>query len=294
MTTVSISAQTRLLGVTGWPVAHSLSPPMHNAALHRASIDCVYAAFPIAPEDFETAVRGLAASGLLGLNCTIPHKHAAFQICDTTSKEAAFLQAVNTLHFREGKIYGGNTDVEGYVESLRHEGRFDPTGKRVAQIGAGGAGKAMALGILKAGAAELTLINRSLDKARQLADELQRLFPAAVIRATASRDAPEAGLGEADLVSNATSLGLHEADALPCDPAGLGEHTLVFDAIYRRTGETPWLEAAKARGLATVGGRGMLVRQGAASLRIWLGIEPDLDSMFQALDAATSQQKEAT
>ncbi len=283
----SITTKTRLLGVAGWPVEHSLSPAIHNPALRAAGLDYVYLAFPIAPENFETAVRGLAASGMAGLNCTVPHKYAALAICDELSEEARLVGAVNTLHFRGEKgIYGTNTDVEGYVETLRRDGKFDFAGRTLVQIGAGGAGRGMALGAIQAKAGRLVLVNRTVAKAEDLARDLLELYPEAKITvlspetdAAAVRDA----LAEADLATNATSLGLHESDPFPCDAEALSPDSLVFDAAYTAQRSTAWLRAASERGCRTLDGLGMLVRQGAASFRIWTGVEPDLDVMFKAL-----------
>ena len=286
----AITTKTRLLGVAGWPVEHSLSPTIHNPALRAAGLDYVYLAFPIAPERFETAVRGLAAAGMTGLNCTVPHKHAALEICDELSDEARLVRAVNTLHFRgEAGIFGTNTDVEGYIESLRQDGGFDFTGRTLVQFGAGGAGRGMALGALQARAGRLVLVNRTVEKARGLARDLLELHPEADITVLSPEtDAAKVRetLSEADLATNATSLGLHENDPLPCRAEDLSPNCLVFDAAYTARRSTAWLRAAADRGCRTLDGLGMLVRQGAASFRIWTGVEPDLEAMFEALPSS--------
>ena len=287
-----LTGRTRLLGVCGWPVEHSLSPPMHNAALRAAGLDFVYVPFPIDPARFDEAARGLGAAGLVGLNCTVPHKFAALDFCDTVSDEARLVQAVNTIHYLpDGTTSGTNTDVEGYIESLRHEGGFDFAGKAVVQLGAGGAGRATALGALKAGAARLTLVNRTLVRAEALADELRALYPEAHVAALSPGEAPDRvheAIGLANLVTNVTSLGLHDEDAFPCAVDDIPENALVFDAAYTAERSTAWLRAASERGCATLDGLGMLVRQGAASFRIWTGVEPDLAVMFEAIEMATA------
>jgi shikimate dehydrogenase len=290
---VSLSGRTRVLGVKGWPVEHSLSPLMQNAALRAAGLNYIYVPFPIAPERFETAVRGLAAAGVVGLNCTVPHKHAALRLCDALSTEAQLAQAVNTLHFTADGIYGTNSDVEGYMETVRRDAGFDFAGRRVVQFGAGGAGRAIALGALRGGAAELVLVNRTLEKAEILARDLLRHYPGLTV-ATLSPESHgeevQGALARADLVVNATSLGLREEDAFPCDVADLSPQALVFDAAYSRDGATPWLRAAAERGCRTLDGLGMLVRQGAASFRLWTGVEPDLEVMFAALRGARDER----
>jgi shikimate dehydrogenase len=261
---------------------------MQNAALCAAGLDYVYLAFPIPPESFEKAARGLAAAGMVGLNCTVPHKHAALALCDEVSEEARLVGAVNTLSFRaDGSIYGTNTDVEGYVETLRQDGGFDFSGKKVLQLGAGGAGRGMALGAVRSGARELILVNRTREKAESLAADLRQLFPGARItvlsQETESEDALRGHLESADLVTNATSLGLRDTDPMPCDPESLPIGGLVFDAAYTAQRSTAWLRGAAERGCRTLDGLGMLVRQGAASFRLWTGAEPDLRVMFAAL-----------
>lgn len=286
-----ISTKTRLLGVLGWPVAHSLSPQIQNAALRAAGLDYVYLAFAVPPEQFEAALRGFAAAGVVGLNCTVPHKHAALAACDMLSDVAKVVGAVNTLHFREDGIHGTNTDVEGYVETLRHEGGFDFAGRTVVQLGAGGAGRGMALGALVAGAARLVIVNRTRDKALALAEELGMLHPGVDISALSPEtDAPavRAALAEADLVANATSLGLREGDSFPCEVEALPPRCIVFDAAYTAQRSTAWLRAAERHGCPTLDGLGMLVRQGAAALRLWTSAEPDLAAMFAALPSARS------
>ncbi|HUT22872.1 MAG TPA: shikimate dehydrogenase [Sumerlaeia bacterium] len=299
-----ITAKTRLLGVAGWPVEHSLSPRIHNAAIEAAGLDCVYLAFAVPPDLFEEAVRGFAAVGMAGLNCTVPHKQAALALCDAASDEARMVGAVNTIHFRREGLYGTNTDVEGFVETIRQDAGFDFSEASVVQFGAGGAGRGMALGAVKAGARRLTIVNRTFGKAVALADELGGLYPKADIaalpaprcksKAEATESEPEGeedreaeavrkALAVADLVTNSTSLGLAEGDPMPCRAEDLAPRSLVFDAAYTARRSTAWLRAACGRGCRTLDGLGMLVRQGAASFRIWTGVEPDLEAMFAAL-----------
>jgi shikimate dehydrogenase len=245
----------------------------------------VYLAFPIPPERFEEAARGLAAAGMLGLNCTIPHKDAALRLSDHVTEEAQMARAVNTLSFRADGIHGANTDIEGFTETLRHEGGFDFDGASVAQLGAGGAGRAMAFASLLAGASALTLANRTAEKAQALAEELRERFPGRRVDIFGFDQTEELGraLSRAELVVNATSLGLREGDPFPCEIGDLGQSALVFDAAYTTEGSTAWLRAAARRGLRVLDGLGMLVRQGAASFRIWTGLEADVEAMFGAL-----------
>ncbi len=282
------TSQTKLLGVAGWPVNHSLSPQIQNAAIRAAGLDFVYVAFPIEPDCFEMAVRGMAAAGMIGLNCTVPHKHAAMKVCKEMSEEAQLVGAVNTLHFRApGRIVGYNTDVEGFVETLRHDAGFEMQGKTVVMLGAGGAARGMAVGALQQKAARLVVVNRTIENAEKMKADFQSRFPDTQMECysltTAAAQAAKA-LSQADLVVNATSLGLKEGDPLPCPLEPVASGALVFDAAYTEERSTAWLRKAASRGIRTHDGLGMLVRQGAASLRIWTGIEPDLGAMFKALE----------
>lgn len=288
---LSVSGRTRLLGVCGWPVQHSLSPPMHNAALRAAGLDYVYVAFPIDPAHFQQAARGLGRAGLVGLNCTVPHKYAALEFCDSVDDEARLVQAVNTIHYLpNGRTEGTNTDIEGYTQTLRHEGDFDMAARTVVQLGAGGTGRATALAAVKARVGQLVLVNRTLEKAQALARELLAWNADARIETLsplANPDEVRHALGRADLVTNVTSLGLREGDPFPCDVAHISPQALVFDAPYSPQGATAWLRAAAAHGCRTLDGLGMLVRQGAASFLTWTGVEPDLEVMFGAIETAT-------
>jgi shikimate dehydrogenase len=282
------TSQTKLLGVAGWPVNHSLSPQIQNAAIRAAGLDFVYVAFPIEPDCFEMAVRGMAAAGMIGLNCTVPHKHSAMKVCKEMSEEAKLVGAVNTLHFRApGRIVGYNTDVEGFVETLRHDAGFEMQGKTVVMLGAGGAARGMAVGALQQKAARLVLVNRTLENAEKMQSDFGPRFPETKIESyspqSAAAEAAKA-LSQADLIVNATSLGLKEGDPLPCPLEPVRTGALVFDAAYTEERSTAWLRKAAGRGIRTHDGLGMLVRQGAASLRIWTGIEPDLGAMFKALE----------
>lgn len=286
MPPLSINAATRFLGVTGWPVHHSLSPRMHNPALQKAGLNWAYLAFPIQPEHFEPAVQGLRMAGAIGLNVTAPHKQAALELADFPSEEARLIGAANTLHFQEDGIHAFNTDLEGYVESVRQDGGFDWAGKRVAQIGAGGAGRAMALGALQAGCQRFLLLNRSAPKGEALAGMLAEQFPRAEVRflplAALEKDGAEVLKG-VDILANATSLGRQEGDPLPCPVEWISPETFCYDAVYMADQLSPWLQALRGKGQRILDGTGMLLRQGAASLRIWTGTDPDLQVMAEAL-----------
>jgi shikimate dehydrogenase len=259
------------LGVCGWPVAHSRSPQMHNAALAAAGLaDWRYLRLPLPPELFAETVRALPAAGFRGVNVTIPHKHAALAVADEASEAARAIGAANTLTFEDGAIVADNTDAPGLLAALGES----PAGKSVLILGAGGAGRAAAWALKGAGAADVAVWNRTPERAAALAAELG-------VRAV------EAVEG-ADIVVNCTSVGLDDEGAtfkaLPLRADELGAGSLVVDMVYR-AGGTQFLEAARTRGARVIDGLEILVAQGAASFERWTGLEAPREAMR---DAATT------
>jgi shikimate dehydrogenase len=253
------------LGVCGWPVAHSRSPQMHNAALAAADLhDWRYLRLPLPPELFAETVRALPAAGFRGVNVTIPHKHAAMLLADRASAAAREIGAANTLTFEAGAIVADNTDAPGLLAALGES----PAGRTALVLGAGGAGRAAAWALAGAGAADVAIWNRTPERARNLAEAVGG-------RAV---EAPEA----ADIVINCTSVGLHDPDAtfkaLPLGADELGAGSLVVDMVYR-AGGTRFLEAARTRGARVVDGLEILVAQGAASFERWTGLEAPREAM---------------
>jgi shikimate dehydrogenase len=269
-----IDARTRVAGIIGWPVEHSLSPAMHNAAFAALGLNWVYAAFPVVPERVEEAVRGLAAAGCAGLNVTIPHKRAVLGACSEVSAAATAIGAANTLvPDGEGGWRADNTDAAGFVRALDEQAPLDLRGADVLLLGAGGAARAVAFALRERGA-RIRVANRTPAAAAELGEP--------VPFATSALDL---AAGQSDLVVNATSLGLHGDEAPPELPlAGVGSGQVVADVVYR-PGGTPWLAAAAARGARPVDGLGMLLHQGAAAFEQWTGRTPPVEVMREALTA---------
>jgi shikimate dehydrogenase len=269
-----ISGRTRVAGIIGWPVEHSLSPAMHNAAFAALDLDWLYAAFPVRPARVEEAVCGLAAAGCAGLNATIPHKRAVLDACSSVSAAVSAIGAANTLvPDGEGGWRGDNTDAEGFLRALDEQAPLDLAGADVLLVGAGGAARAVAFALRGRGA-RVRVANRTPAAAAELGDPV----PFSV-------DAMDLVAGQSALVVNATSLGLHGDEApaeLPL--AGLGPGQVAADVVYR-PGGTPWLAAAAARGARAVDGLGMLLHQGAAAFEQWTGRSPPVEVMREALAA---------
>lgn len=257
------------LAVIGYPVAHSRSPAMHNAALEALGLapEWAYEAIEVSPEDFEAEVRGMAAAGFAGANVTIPHKGAVLALADTVAETARQIGAANTLIFEDGRIGADNTDAGGLLEALP----ASPRGARALVLGAGGAGRAVVWALVREGA-EVDVWNRTELRSRNLCEELGG--------SPVASPAPE----DYGLIVNSTMVGLSGEDPfseLPLDPACFSPGQVVVDMVY---GEEPTalLKAAEEAGAIVVDGIEVLVRQGALSFAIWTGLEPPLDVMRRA------------
>ena len=268
-----INGHTRLTGVIGWPVAQSLSPVMHNAAYEALGLNWV--CLPLAVPDqralvtFIEAVRRLQ---VVGFNVTMPHKQAVAELCDEVATLAQMAGAVNTVHCVDGQLIGYNTDGRGLLEALSEEAGFNPAGKSVAVIGAGGAAGAAVTAFILAKAGSLALVNRDVSRAEQLLERIgDRFHGMAVTVHPLTAEAASAVHG-ADLVINATPVGMGAEDPSPIPASWLHADQVVLDMIYR-PGTTALVRDATAAGARAMNGLGMLVAQGALAIDIWAGSE---------------------
>lgn len=261
----------------GWPVSHSLSPAIHNAAFRALALDWIYVPLPVHPDDVIRALAGLDALGLAGANVTMPHKAAVADLIDDLSEDARRLHAVNTIVCDGGLLRGENTDAPGFDRFLRRDATFDPSGCAALIFGAGGAARACALALARGGAASITVAAREPARVDELATAVEGL--ATEVRAIAFEDA--AGV-EAALIVNATPLGSH-GESLPVPPMSAG--TLVVDLLYH-PGVTDLQTRARAAGAVTFGGIGLLLHQAALSFELWTGQQPSFEVMSAAAIAA--------
>lgn len=290
---MTLDGQTKVVGVIGWPVEHSLSPPMHNAAFAHLGLNWVYVPFPVAPEGVGKAIAGLRGLGLVGLNVTIPHKSAVLPYLDEISEEARLLGAANTLIHREGHLRGENTDVDGFLRSVR-EIDWSLSGRRVVVIGAGGSARAICLATLKQEASGLTIVNRTLSRAEELVHMLALVKGDIPVTARALDDpAAQAAIAEAEIVVDCTSVGMYPHHQVPSVVPGewLRSGQLVCDLTYNPA-ETVLLQAAAEAGAETLDGTGMLVHQGALALELWTGQAAPVAVMRQALLEALETRRE--
>jgi shikimate dehydrogenase len=268
---MTITGETRLAGVIGWPVRHSRSPAIHNAAFAALGLDWAYLALPVRPGAAPAAVAGMDALGIEGLSVTMPHKAAVAATLDHLTADAVALGAVNCIHRDGDRLVGDNTDGGGFVDALRTDEGIEPAGMRIVVAGAGGAARAVVRSLALAGAAEVAVLNRSVDRAASAA----RLAGDVGIVGSATH------LTAADLVVHATPVGMGDDGGLPFDPAVCRPDVVVVDLVYHPL-VTPLLDAVARNGQRGVGGIGMLVHQAARAFRLWTGEQPPVASMAAA------------
>ncbi len=265
-------------GIIGHPVGHSLSPVFQNAAFRECGLDVGYELWDTEAEALHGRVVSLASPQVLGANVTIPHKEAVIPYLDEVGGQVTRVGAVNTIVNRGGRLFGFNTDGQGFVAALKNEAHFDPAGRRILLLGAGGSARGIAFALAEARAASVAVSNRSLERAiRLVGDVAGEGFTARVHTA-------EMSLGLYDCVVNCTSLGMTggpDAMAVACEPARLRSGALVVDIVYAPE-ETPLLRAARAADLPVLGGLPMLIYQGALAFEHWTGVPAPVDVMFEA------------
>jgi shikimate dehydrogenase len=269
---MNITGRTKITGLFGHPVEHTLSPAMHNAAFSHLGLDYCYLPFVVRPESLGKAVDSVRALNLAGVNVTVPHKEAVIRFLDEVNEEASFIGAVNTVVNREGRLTGYNTDGRGFMRSLEENG-IEVSGKRLLIVGAGGASRAIGY-YLSEKAKSLFIHDIDKNKLSRLVSDLSQ------IRKNVTEATALAGLDEFDIFVNATPLGLKKGDPSPLDVSGLSSDQTVCDLIYKKTA---LLEAAAEKGCRTMDGLGMLLWQGVLAFELWTSVFPPVDIMREAL-----------
>ena len=259
-------------GIIGWPLEQTLSPAIHNAAFRALQIDCAYLVWPVPPERLADAVAGLRALQAVGANVTIPHKEKVIEHLDALSGDASEVGAVNTIQRVGDRLIGHNTDVDGFREFVSGDAGVDFSDRKVVVLGAGGAARAVVRAAGDLGASTITIVARSPERAEPLAD----LAPGVAVEGW---DRAAQAAAAADIIVNATPLGGNGEDPLPDHP--WQGRQVALDLLYLPPA-TPFMERARSAGAQSWGGLGMLVRQAAASLRIWTGQDPPLGVMSAA------------
>ncbi len=276
---------TKQLGVIGYPLSHTLSPVFQRAALDYHSIPATYSAWPTPPEQLTETIARLRGGDYLGFNITIPHKERMVELVDDVEDMARRVGAVNTVVNRGGLLTGHNTDAYGFVKSLKEKADFEPRGKTVLLLGAGGAARAAAYGLVNEGVAVLTIANRTVARAESLAKEVVGHIER--VEVVLLEEVPS----EVDLIVNSTSIGMAHAEGERQSPLATRQvppSTLVYDMVYTPA-QTPLIRHAQAAGAQVLGGLWMLIYQGAAAFELWTDKPAPIDVMYRAAEQALSK-----
>lgn len=272
---MSISGKTRVMGLFGYPVEHSLSPAMHNAAFESLKLDCCYVTFSVMPGLLKDAVKAIRALNLAGVNVTMPHKENVIPLLDKVDADASFIGAVNTIVNRNRKLTGYNTDGKGFMQSLS-EARISIANKNILILGAGGASRAIGYHLIKK-ASGVFIYDIDKNKAGKLVRNLNKIKGNVF---SAQRLAFSVQNEDIDIIINATPLGLKKGDPLPIDVKLIDRRHIVCDLIYKNT---PLLQQASRKGCKTLNGLGMLLWQGIFAFELWTGKKPPVEVMRKAL-----------
>ncbi|MHB1712116.1 MAG: shikimate dehydrogenase [Acidimicrobiales bacterium] len=290
-----ISARTTVVAVIGNPVAHSLSPRLHNAAFAHLGLDWVSLGFRVDRGCTADALSGARALGIRGLSVTMPHKDSAASLVDQRTEIAERVGAVNCVTNNGGTLVGDNTDGRGLVAALRRGGHFEPEGRRCLVVGAGGAARSIIAALAESGASEVVVVNRTLSRGQS----------AAALAGPVGRVGGPGDVGQCDLVVNATSTGMAGVDASmgpvpppssgtagsvvwPLDPSLLVRGQVAVDLVYYPA-FTPWLEVARSRGVEVLNGLGMLVHQAALQIAVWTAFDPPVEAMWRSVRNAGAE-----
>jgi shikimate dehydrogenase len=280
-----VTGSTRVLGVMGYPIKHSLSPQMHSVAIRHMGLDYCYVPFLVHPHDLHGAVKAIVHLGIVGVNVTIPHKTTVIPYLDELSLEAQLLGAVNTICNRDGILYGDNTDGKGFIMSLQRDAHTEPGDKKILILGAGGAARGVGITLACHRPAQVVVAARRLEQALQLVNDMRQVDPKGTyIVSTLGHGDLEKHICDASILINATPVGMYPNDSQPLliDEALLHSDLLVCDLVYNPP-ETALLRAAKRAGARILNGVGMLAYQGGISLQLWTGQEPPFELMKEML-----------
>ncbi len=275
-----ISGKTKLYGIFGYPVEHTFSPGMHNAAFKKLKMNARYVPFAVHPDNLKAAAKAILPLGLCGLNITVPHKQNIIAFLDELSEEARLIDAVNTIQIVDGKLVGHNTDGRGFIRSLHDNAGYNPKGKTVFLVGSGGAARAVGFSLALSGVRKIFLYDVASQKAETLARNIRKKTGVDA-QALSAGDVASAADAAGCLI-NATPLGLKKSDPLPLKRELIQERHLVYDLVYNPP-ETKFLKAAKERGAKGLSGLGMLLYQGVIAFEIWTSVKAPIAVMKNAL-----------
>lgn len=288
--TQKINGKTKVYAVFGFPIGHSLSPQMHNAAFEYKKMNCVYVAYNVNPKDLKSILKILPQIGISGVNLTIPHKEIAYSCVDYLSKEAKLVKAVNTIKVAGDKLYGYNTDGKGLIKSLKEDANVNLKGKNILLLGAGGAAKGISIPLSQTGINSLIIANRTYNKAKSLAEKINKISRIKCETIPLEESIIKEIIGDIDLVINSTSVGLYKNDRSLLSSKTLHPKLIVYDLVYNPP-DTPLMKEARKAGAKAVNGLGMLLYQGVLAWEIWTEHTAPVKIMRNALLTALKKGK---
>lgn len=281
-----IDVHTKLVGLLGYPLGHSFSPAMHNNAFQTLGLNYVYLPIEVTLESLKAVVTGISKMNFAGFNVTIPHKINVMAHLDRIDELARIIGAVNTVTVKDGILTGYNTDGEGFVRSLEVKAGIALSGKSCFILGCGGAARAIAMTMAFKGAGNIFICNRTEQKAGDLVDEINAKVRPCSKMIPYDPVAIKAAVRQADILVNTTSVGMHpDEDRMPIDADAITGDLIVYDIVYNPA-RTKLLKTAEEKGCTVIPGLPMLVYQGVEGFRLWTGLEPPVDVMFEVVEAA--------
>jgi shikimate dehydrogenase len=281
---IKVTGKTKIYGLVGWPVVHTFSPPMHNAAFKALGINAVYLPLPVQEKNLKFALKGLVALGFCGVNITIPYKEKVIPYLSKIERSASLVGAVNTIIIKENKLLGYNTDWIGFITSLKKDVKFNPKNKKAFILGAGGAARAVAVALANCGVAYLWITDLVSKKASLLTSHINRHFKKtkAIFVPTLKNRKVREELKKVDLVVNATGVGMHKKDSSLVKPDWVHKGQLAYDLIYNPP-LTNFLKVYKKGKAKILNGEGLLLYQGAEAFRLFTSRPAPISVMRKAL-----------
>jgi len=281
-----IKGTTKIIGVFGYPVKHSLSPVFQNAAFEYLGLDYIYIPVEVKPENLGKAIEGIKALSFVGVNLTIPHKKAVIQYIDEIDEEARVIESVNTLVNKDGRLKGYSTDGYGFIRSLKEEKGIDISGKNVFILGAGGSAYAITGASIKEGVSKIYICNRTGEKAELLKNTLSKRLQFQNILVVPFEERNDKKYWkDIDLIVNTTSVGMKEGESSLIDEKNIVSVRFVYDLVYNR--KTELIQLAEKNGIPHMEGLLMLIYQGAVSFELWTGMKAPIEIMKRSIRALT-------
>ena len=287
---MKIKGTTKITGVFGYPVSHSLSPVFQNAAFDSLSLDFVYIPFEVKPVFIKEAIEAIRFLNFRGINLTIPHKKDGYYLVDELDEEAKHLKVVNTIKNEDGKLIGYITDGSGFVRSIKEDGKVELKNKNVYLLGAGGAGWAISGAIVKEKIRKLLITNRTMEKAIAIKNHLKENFNFTSVELIDFENRNGINFQDIDIIINTTSVGMEEGDIVLIKEEKIKKNIFIYDIIYNR--KTELIKTAEKLNLPHLNGLSMLVYQGAISFEIWTGKKAPIDIMKNSLYNFLKEKKE--